>query len=152
MTAPAPIASIDKDALHAIAQQACERIAPTWPLDQMIAVNPLWERRDQPWATVAEQLWRRAGSRLTLTAADYRLAWQDGQITERHLSQALAETAQPWTPAQLLEFLDQPADSDQRLPLLEDMAESAISQLGWPALITQQIGQCCAAGRQSACA
>ena len=145
MTALKHIASIDKDALHNIARQACERIAPSWPLDQMIAVNPLWERRDQLWATVAEQLWRRAGSRLTLTAADYRQAWQDGQISERHLGLALAETSQPWTPAQLLVFLDQPVDSDQRLPLLEDMAESAISGLGWPALITQQIGQCCAA-------
>ena len=82
MTALKQIASIDKDALHNIARQACERIAPSWPLDQMIAVNPLWERRDQLWATVAEQLWRRAGSRLTLTAADYRQAWQDGRIAE----------------------------------------------------------------------
>ena len=57
MTALKHIASIDKDALHNIARQACERIAPSWPLDQMIAVNPLWERRDQLWATVAEQLW-----------------------------------------------------------------------------------------------
>ena len=95
MTALKHIASIDKDALHNIARQACERIAPSWPLDQMIAVNPLWERRDQLWATVAEQLWRRAGSRLTLTAADYRQAWQGGQISERHLGLALAETPQP---------------------------------------------------------
>jgi uncharacterized protein YbcC (UPF0753/DUF2309 family) len=139
------IASIDKAALHDIARQACERIAPTWPLDRMIAVNPLWERRDQPWTTVAEQLWRRAGSRLTLTAADYRLAWQDGQISEHHLGLALAETSQDWTPAQLLQLLDQPAGSAQGLPLLEDMAKAEMTVPGWPALITQQIGQCCAA-------
>ncbi|WP_339081640.1 DUF2309 domain-containing protein [Pseudomonas sp. TMP9] len=145
MTALNTIASIDKAALHDIARQACERIAPTWPLDRMIAVNPLWERRDQPWATVADQLWRRAGSRLTLTAADYRLAWQDGQISEHHLSLALAETSHDWTPAQLLQFLDQPVASAHGLPLLEDMAKAEMTVPGWPALITQQIGQCCAA-------
>ena len=31
------------------------------------------------------------------------------------------------------------------LPLLEDLAEPGIALPGWPTLITQQIGQCCAA-------
>ncbi|MDO9616477.1 MAG: DUF2309 domain-containing protein [Pseudomonas sp.] len=145
MTALEHIASINKVALHKIARQACERIAPTWPLDRMIAVNPLWERRDQPWAAVAEQLWRRAGTRLTLTAADYRTAWQTGQINQHHLDLALAETSHPWTPPQLLQLLDQPAVTAQGLPLLEDMAKAEMKVPGWPALITQQIGQSCAA-------
>ncbi|SFU05060.1 YbcC family protein [Pseudomonas marincola] len=145
MTAFEPTPCSNKAALHEIARQACERIAPTWPLDQMIAVNPLWERRDQPWAQVAEQLWRRAGSRLTLSAADYRAAWQNGQINQQHLTRALAETAHTWTPEQLLQFLDQPAEPAQTLPLLEDMAKAEIAVPGWPALITQQIGQSCAA-------
>jgi uncharacterized protein YbcC (UPF0753/DUF2309 family) len=145
MSALEHFASIDRNALQEIARQACARIAPTWPLDQMIAVNPLWERREQPWATVAEQLYCRAGSRLSLTAADYRLAWQQGQIAEHHLALAVAETALEWTPAQLLQLLEEPPTSAQGLPLLEDLAESAITLPGWPALITQQIGQCCAA-------
>lgn len=145
MTVLERFASIDRDALHDIARQACERIAPTWPLDQMIAVNPLWERRNQPWTTVTEQLWRRAGSRLTLSAADYRLAWQEGQIAERHLRLALAETSLEWTPLQLLQCLDQPSDAAQSLPLLEDLVGTEIALPGWPVLITNQIGQCCAA-------
>ena len=130
MTAFEPTPCSNKAALHEIARQACERIAPTWPLDQMIAVNPLWELRDQPWAQVAEQLWRRAGSRLTLSAADYRAAWQNGQINQQHLTRALAETAHTWSPEQLLQFLDQPAESAQTLPLLEDMAKAEIAVPG----------------------
>jgi uncharacterized protein YbcC (UPF0753/DUF2309 family) len=137
--------NLDRDALNTIARQACERIAPTWPLDRMIAVSPLWERRDQPWATVAEQLHRRAGSCLTLTAADYRAAWEEARIAERHLQQALAETSLAWTPAQLLQLLHESPSRTPGLPLLEDMAEAEITLPGWPALITQQIGQCCAA-------
>jgi len=35
---------------------ACSRIAPSWPLDQMIAVNPFWEMRDLSFATVAARM------------------------------------------------------------------------------------------------
>ncbi|KTS70647.1 hypothetical protein NS274_23730 [Pseudomonas oryzihabitans] len=145
MTAYAPIPDLAQASLHEAARQACARIAPTWPLDRMIAVNPLWERREQPWRTVAAQLWQRAGSRLTLGVADYRQAWQDGAIAERHLQQALAEQGGAWTPAQLLHALSVPEDANQGLPLLEDLAEPGIPLPGWPALITHQIGQSCAA-------
>ena len=145
MTALEPLASLNREALHMAAHEACARIAPTWPLDRMIAVSPLWERRDQSWQVVAEQLWQRAGSRLTLSAADYRRVWQDGTLTERHLHQALTECGMAATTVQLLEALDAPEESGHGLPLLEDLAEPGIALPGWPVLITQQIGQCCAA-------
>nr|WP_288355870.1 DUF2309 domain-containing protein [uncultured Pseudomonas sp.] len=136
---------LDRDTLHAAAARACERIAPTWPLDRLIAVNPLWERRQQSWAEVAEQLWRRAGSRLTLNAEDYRQAWTSGAIGERHLQQALEGDSRGWTLQHLLQALQGADDEARGLPLLEDMADADIALPGWPTLITQQIGQCCAA-------
>jgi hypothetical protein len=145
MTALEPIAGLEPDALHEVARQACARIAPTWPLDRMIAVSPLWERRDQDWPTVARQLWQRAGIRLTLSAADYRQAWRDGGIAARHLHLALAEQGAAGTAAQLLQALDAAEETDRGLPLLEDLTEPGIPLPGWPVLITQQIGQCCAA-------
>lgn len=145
MTALEPIAGLEPDALHEVARQACARIAPTWPLDRMIAVSPLWERRDQDWPTVARQLWQRAGIRLTLSAADYRQAWRDGGIAARHLHLALAEHGAAGTAAQLLQALDAAEETDRGLPLLEDLTEPGIPLPGWPVLITQQIGQCCAA-------
>ena len=145
MTALEHLVSLDRDALHASALQACARIAPTWPLDRMIAVNPLWERREQPWHEVAQQLWLRAGSRLTLSTEDYRQAWQEGSIAERHLHQALTEQGVSWSTEHLLQALDAKQEPNGGLPLLEDLAEPGIPQPGWPVLITQQIGQCCAA-------
>ena len=35
---------------------ACARVAPTWPLDQFIAVNPYWGWRELPAAEVAAQI------------------------------------------------------------------------------------------------
>ena len=49
--------SADTDtALPALIHQAASQIAPQWPLDQLIAVNPWWPKRQQPFNTVcAEQ-------------------------------------------------------------------------------------------------
>lgn len=144
MTAIQHFAVIDHDSLQAAAVRACERIAPTWPLDRMIAVSPLWERRQQHWDEVAEQLWRRAGSRLTLKPEDYRQAWASGRIGEHHLQQVLLDNPQGLTVADLLQALDVHEEA-RSLPLLEDMSDAEIALPGWPTLITQQIGQCCAA-------
>jgi len=38
------------------AQSATSKQAPTWPLDQLIAVNPYWERRDQTPQRVTAEL------------------------------------------------------------------------------------------------
>lgn len=41
---------------QAAVADACGRIAPSWPLDQMIAVNPFWEMRDLPFPRVAARM------------------------------------------------------------------------------------------------
>jgi len=43
----------DVDDLDAIMERACALIAPTWPLDRFIAVNPFWEMVDQPLPAVS---------------------------------------------------------------------------------------------------
>ena len=35
-------------------EQACARIAPTWPLDRFIAVNPFWALTGEPLPEVAQ--------------------------------------------------------------------------------------------------
>lgn len=53
-----------KDAVRAAFAQAAARIAPVWPLDRFIAVNPAWEYRDLPIGAVAARWWALAGIRL----------------------------------------------------------------------------------------
>lgn len=50
---------------------ACGYIAPTWPLDQMIAVNPLWELRHLSYQEAAARLAARGNIRAHLSAEDY---------------------------------------------------------------------------------
>ena len=51
-------APLNPDALHAqtladAVADACSRIAPSWPLDRFIAVNPHWGWTDRPIAEAA---------------------------------------------------------------------------------------------------
>ena len=42
--------------VQAACEQACEAIAPTWPLDRSIAVNPHWARIRMPVRSVAARM------------------------------------------------------------------------------------------------
>lgn len=60
MSASSPLLSAETSASqtdwHAAITAACGRIAPTWPLDQINAINPFWEMRNQPLTNVAARM------------------------------------------------------------------------------------------------
>ncbi|MCZ4311931.1 DUF2309 domain-containing protein [Comamonadaceae bacterium G21597-S1] len=124
---------------------ACERIAPSWPLDRLIAVNPYWGRRQQPIATAAAELGLLAGSRLTMPRAWYRSLWQRGQLQATHL-QAAADRA-GIAPQRLLEALQQDEATLPRLALVADLRDhtDGATPLTWSERVTHQISQHCAA-------
>ena len=75
-------------------QQVTAQIAPNWPLDQMIAVNPYWPLRHQPIEEVAARLKALSGIDLLLPAVAYVQMFTKGQISPYALQQALSEAGQ----------------------------------------------------------
>ncbi|MDX1696246.1 MAG: putative inorganic carbon transporter subunit DabA, partial [Ketobacteraceae bacterium] len=67
-----------ENSVIAAIKAACATVAPTWPLDRMIAVNPYWERKHQHFDEVARDLAQLAGSPLTMPLAYYKERWQAG--------------------------------------------------------------------------
>ena len=133
---------------HAALEAACQIVAPAWPLDGQIAVSPYWGLRNQLFAAAAATLRRLAGASLTLSRTDYRNAWQSGEIAPRHLEQALGEQARPLTPQRAVAALHEPAVVHAGLPLLSDMLEVGAHRArtsAWPARVTRQISEYCAA-------
>ena len=61
----------DITALKEAAERACAGIAPTWPLDRFIAVNPFWARTNKPLPKVAGELAALSGARLLMPRAWY---------------------------------------------------------------------------------
>ena len=76
--------------LQPLVEQAARQIAPAWPLDQMIAVNPWWPKRQQHFATVCAEQQLLAGTSCLMSPDWYLSQWQR-QIQPGHLTQALQE-------------------------------------------------------------
>ncbi len=130
--------------------RACQVIAPTWPLDRSIAVNPHWHRVDRPVREVAARMAVLAGIQVLPKRASVLDAWRRGRINQADLRWALAQKL-PHTagllPNQCIDALSCPPDLP-RLPLLIDVLDddpARHKRLSWRQAVTHQVSQTCAA-------
>lgn len=133
-------------ALLAAVGDACSRIAPTWPLDRLIAVNPWWEMRGQSFAQVSAQLAAQGQVHFLMPAEHYKELWKSGQIDAAALQQALQEDGVV-TEVQALAALDveQGPGHWHNVSDLLDGFRDRQHQIAWRDEITHQISQFCAA-------
>jgi len=127
-------------------EAACSRIAPAWPLDRQIAVNPWWPMIDHKPEECAALLATRSGATLTMSRAWFLELWQYGAIQDHHLRRAGSERGQSPPTETLLAHLQTPRQP-VRISLLSDLADrerDALHQMTWTEEITQQISQFCA--------
>ncbi len=129
---------------------ACDRIAPTWPLDRFIAVNPYWGWIGQPMPEAAARLGVLAGAPLTMPRAWFRVRWQAGHLQRQHLEEVARRHGDRPTAEDLvaaLEAPDAPAPPLPRLPMVSALCDAAWPDRGqhWSDLVTHQISQHCAA-------
>ncbi|WP_156257181.1 putative inorganic carbon transporter subunit DabA, partial [Sandarakinorhabdus oryzae] len=83
-TAPAP------SALEAAIAEACQRIAPLWPLKHFVAVNPFLGFTGQSFAATTATLRRVAKVDMLMPRGFYREALSAGIISDAHIAAALA--------------------------------------------------------------
>jgi uncharacterized protein YbcC (UPF0753/DUF2309 family) len=135
------------EALHAAIDAACARIAPTWPLDRFIAVNPFWELTDRPIAEVASELRALSGAQLLPPREWFREAWRSGRLTEDHLARAIARAGTSRTVEHLRARLDVEAPVIQRRAQLTDVADAERRldrEVPWQDFVLTSISQFCA--------
>ncbi len=140
-----------QDAVNAACAQACSAIAPAWPLDQAIAVNPHWGRIERPVREVAARMAVFANIRVFPSRDYLRQAWNTGRITADDLQTAVTAPRPAGAPVPSLqacmEALNQP-QKITRLPLLIDILDEdplRHTRLSWREAITHQVSQTCAA-------
>ena len=93
------------DDWHKPFRQACELIAPVWPLDQWIAVNPFWGLRHLPASRADQVLGERGGFSMLMPTEFYREAWQGGRIRREDLQASIAERGDVQNTAWYLDWL-----------------------------------------------
>lgn len=148
MTACMTAALAEDNTLQNAIASAVDSIAPSWPLDRMIAVNPYWGRIHQPFEQAAAALANTAGSPMTLPLSYYREVWGRGEISTGDLLQGLAETGSQLSAAELIAGLDQAQAASTPMPLLSDVLDRQRDlqrEPAWCDSITHQVSQFCAA-------
>ncbi|MFN2360644.1 MAG: YbcC family protein [Marinobacter sp.] len=80
------------DQWQASLTNACHMIAPVWPLDQWIAVNPFWGLRNVQAPHADNLLRHRRSESMLMPAAFYREAWEGGRISRDDLLASLKES------------------------------------------------------------
>lgn len=132
-----------------------ERVAPTWPLDQLIAVNPFWEMRSLPYSEVATQVAALSGGKLFMSAADYQ-ALAGSSISDAALEAAAQEEGVQLAAEDLRGHLAPAHEAPQaaahwhNISDLLDQERDHQHQMTWAEEITQQISQLCARTFQEA--
>jgi uncharacterized protein len=138
------------NALDAACQQACEAIAPTWPLDRSIAVNPHWKRVKLPVRTVAARMGVLGSMQVFPPRTYVAQAWAEGRIAADDLALAIGQIPQAkavgMTPASCVAALST-TPAVVPLPLLIDLMDDDSQhqhRLAWRQAILHQISQTCA--------
>ena len=102
--APADTRSSDLTrALRAITR----RVAPTWPLDRFVAVNPYLGLLERPFEDAAALLERVAAARSTLRGEDYRARLSSGELRREELEEVIAERSSHVSAERALALLEQ---------------------------------------------
>jgi uncharacterized protein len=137
--------------IEAACDQACKSIAPAWPLDQAIAVNPHWSRIGFSVRQVAARMAVLGGIQVFPSRQSQQLAWAEGRIQQQDLDLAITNLpAAKWvglTAQQCLAAFST-ALKERQLPLLIDVLDNdpkRYRRLSWRQAITHQVSQTCAA-------
>lgn len=144
-TTPAlrPEPTVDRAAI----ERACAHIAPTWPLDRFIAVNPLWEMTDRPFPKVAAELAARSGATMLMPRRWFREQFSQGAFTESHVRRALEASRAHVTLPQVLALLDAEEPVTTRRARVLDVADAEREHPGmptWRSFVTSHLSQFCA--------
>ncbi len=138
MTEPAP-----PDA----AERACSRIAPTWPLDRFIALNPFWPLTNKPLREVAGELASLSGARLLMPRQWYAQEWRAGRLRIEHLREAIAESGSDVTEDELTALFWSGEPSPYQRPLVVSTMEALghrEHEVTWPEFVMERVSRFCA--------
>lgn len=142
------LAPLADGALRAAIDQACARIAPTWPLDRFIAVNPFLGYLDMPLPAAANRLSAEAGSRLLMPRSWYREQWDAGRLQEVDLREAIARTGAGCTVERLRQWLRTDELRPPRRARMTDVVDAGRDlsrRMSWCEFVTHSLSRFCAA-------
>ena len=147
MSSPASLAAPpDADAIETVVRAACARVAPLWPLERFVAVNPYVGLADLTFEDAAARLAAAGGVRTTMPVAYYLDLVDTGRIGTDDLAAALAAagpatTADSAAVAEFLAGAHRMAHDEPEPPRVVTVADIATRRLGedWGRLMVDRV-------------
>ena len=130
----------------AIAERACSRIAPTWPLDRFIAVNPFWPLTHRPISEVAGELLALSGGEMLMPRQWYAEEWRAKRLRVEHLREAIAESGADVTEDDLVALFWSGEPAPAKRPLVVDTMEALRRrehELTWREFVMERVSRFC---------
>ena len=124
---------------------AAEKIAPTWPLDQSIAVNPWWKLKNMDMEAASAKLSVLGKINMLMPKDYYKSLWLT-EVTEQHLNEAKKQLNVTADTDDLLNYLDNTDSFKQWVHISDflDDQESHQYKISWREEVLQQISNFCA--------
>ncbi len=147
MTSPLPSPPTHRDPeLLAVVETACTRIAPAWPLDRLIAVNPYWGWVHQPITAAAADVGALSGSSMLMPRRWYRRQWERGLLGVADVRRAISMLRDPVDHLEVWDALRMDAPTLPRHPLItapRHLRQGHPLQHTWETVVVDQIGRAC---------
>lgn len=134
-----------------VLERACAGIAPIWPLDRSIAVNPAHGAINRPFERVAAELAATNGARFLPSREVLRELWRDRRFERHHVDAAVAEAnpagderERARTVDALLASLQEEPEPLRRLPLVTDLADrhgATAGEAPWSVRVVDEIAR-----------
>ncbi|MEP6781542.1 MAG: DUF2309 domain-containing protein, partial [Gemmatimonadaceae bacterium] len=135
--------------VDAVVKAACARIAPAWPLDRMIAVNPWWGFIQHSMEDASARLEALTGTGMTMPREWFRAQWQHGAFTEADVRQVIENAQGSRVRVEdVIDWMESDSTSVMHIALVTDVADRERDlhrQTGWSDFVVNQVSRCCAA-------
>lgn len=134
----------------AVIREVGRRIAPAWPLDRLVAVNPYAGLCDRSFVDATALLHEVSGARSAMSLPQLRVLWENDAFKEEDVEAALAEMKSDLTPAELYSWLQDKQTEVQMQastqPTVCTVADVVDAQLDtcWSSFLVEHLGCFCA--------
>lgn len=134
--------TLKAEVLKTTLQKACKKIAPVWPLENFVAVNPYLGITDQTFDSAAQYLAAVGGIQMTLPTSFYVEKINAGEITREDIAEALFKKSESITDVDLfIAIVKNAADQKHLVPSIKTLADVAtkVTQKDWSRLVTARV-------------
>lgn len=139
------VTSAEQAELNRRIHDACRRIAPLWPLENFVAVNPFFGMTNLSFQDASDTIARITGNSLYMSWDYYRQQLDSGRITEQDLQQAIVRCNSKLDLHALNATLTQPAPRPKLgMAQVSEVLERVEGGL-WSSFVTERISLHCAA-------